>query len=57
MRLIFDIALKSILKGLQQLLLRSGMIARKTYCCGFLILRPAAQSLALLAILSSVLNR
>ena len=28
-------ALKSILRGLQQLLLRSGMIARKTYCCGF----------------------
>ena len=32
-------ALKSILRGLQQLLLRSGMIARKTYCCGFLNFR------------------
>ena len=39
MRLIFDMALKPILRGLQQLLLRSGMIAHNINCCGFLIFR------------------
>ena len=39
MRLIFDMAFKPILRGLQQLLLRSGMIGPKTYCCGFLHFR------------------
>jgi len=41
MRLIFDTALKSILRGLQQLLLRSGMIVPKTYYCGFLNFAPS----------------
>jgi len=49
-------ALKSILKGAQQVLLRSGMIARKTQN---LLLRISAffNSLAVLAILSRELNR
>jgi len=41
MRLIFDMALKSILKGLQHVLLRRRMIAHKTYFCGFLNFAPS----------------
>ena len=37
MRLIFDMAFKPILRGLQQVLLCACVIVPKTYCCGFLI--------------------
>ena len=37
MRLIFDMALKPILKGLQHVLLCACVIGPKTYCCEFLI--------------------
>lgn len=36
MRLIFDMVFKSILSGVQQLLLRRRVIGPKTYFCGFL---------------------
>jgi len=39
MRLIFDMALKSILRGLQHVLLCACVIVHKTYCCGFLNFR------------------
>ena len=40
MRLIFDMALKPILRGLQHVLLCAGMIVPKINCCGFLIFAP-----------------
>ena len=49
MRLIFDMALKSILRGLQHVLLCACVIVPKIKCCGFLILRPAARLLAVLS--------
>lgn len=60
MRPIFDMALKPILRGLQQLLLRSGTLGHKTYCCEFLNFASSCRLLsvlAVLAVLASDLNR
>jgi len=43
MRLIFDMAFKSILRGLQHVLLCVCVIVPKTYCCGFLNFRGYCQ--------------